>query len=168
MFLSIYLDFFPDHAPLLLTIHSNNPRNFGLFRFDNYWRDYLGCHDVMRNALNFVPHVSALHAFTHLLSHSRLNITVWCVIGLNSIDSELISIENAILAAENLDITIPSNHSHLMSCIQSLVPCNVKILLNGLSVIICFGFPMATLTPVSSTTRHVFVSISPISLKFLI
>lgn len=44
---------FSDHAHLLLTINSNKTRKLGLFRFDNYWLDYLGCHDVVRNAFNF-------------------------------------------------------------------------------------------------------------------
>lgn len=42
---------FSDHAPLLLAIHTNMPRKPGLFRFDNFWLEYLGCHNAVREVL---------------------------------------------------------------------------------------------------------------------
>lgn len=75
--------------------------------FDDYWLDYIGCHEAVKNAFR-------LTAFTHLLSRSHSNIIIWRSTALNLIDFALIETELTITVAENLNIFLPSNHSLLI------------------------------------------------------
>lgn len=65
---------FSDHAPLLLTLTHRISLKKKVFRFDNFWLDYIGCHDAVREAWNFKPHSNPMHAFSYLISRARSKI----------------------------------------------------------------------------------------------
>lgn len=94
---------FSDHAPLLLTL---SPRIFNrkkIFRFDNFWLDYIDCHSAVRHAWNFLPHSNPMHAFSHLISRTRAKLISWKKIGLCPIDASINNLELEILEAEARD-----------------------------------------------------------------
>lgn len=106
-FYSYYVKHLPrvlsDHAPLLLTISPRNFQKMKIFRFDNFWLDYLGCHSTLREAWNFKPHSNLMHAFTHLIACAISKLISWHIGGLNSLDTNISRLELEFLDAENLD-----------------------------------------------------------------
>lgn len=63
-----------DHARLLLVVCLHFVCNRFVFHFDNFLLNYIGCHTAIRNAWNFTPHGNPMHAFLHLISHTRSNL----------------------------------------------------------------------------------------------
>ena len=51
-----------DHSMLFLKARLFAYRKSRIFRFDNYWLDYSGCHEAVINAWNATPNGSPLHA----------------------------------------------------------------------------------------------------------
>lgn len=47
---------FSDHSPIFLTVNLLCTHKKRLFRLENFWVDYLGCHNCVRDAWNFSPH----------------------------------------------------------------------------------------------------------------
>ncbi|XP_039144058.1 uncharacterized protein LOC120281255 [Dioscorea cayenensis subsp. rotundata] len=94
---------FSDHAPLLLTLTPRVPIKKKIFRFDNFWLEYLDCHDVVRETWSLKPHSNPLHAFSHLLSRARTNLIAWKNRDLNSIEASINKLELEILEAEALE-----------------------------------------------------------------
>lgn len=91
---------FFDQAPLLLTLTPHIIWNKKVFRFDNFWLEYIGCHYALRNAWNFIPHSNPMHAFTHFISHAKSNLISWKKRSLNSIESNINRLDLEILKAE--------------------------------------------------------------------
>lgn len=57
-----------------------------------------------------------MHAFSHLLFHSRIKINYWKLSGLNPLDSALINTEASIFSLECIEFLDLNSHSHLMDC----------------------------------------------------
>lgn len=72
-----------DHSPVLLA-YSPSPTSFkNIFRFNNNWFDFIGCHDAVREAWTKHFHGNPMHAFSHLLSCTRSKLSVWRRSGVN-------------------------------------------------------------------------------------
>lgn len=91
---------FSDHAPLLLSSSSLSANKHSVFRFENFWFDFLECHTVVREAWLCSPHGNPMQAFSHLLSHTRFKLNQWRWLGVNKVESALIDIEAAISLLE--------------------------------------------------------------------
>ncbi|XP_039116586.1 uncharacterized protein LOC120252479 [Dioscorea cayenensis subsp. rotundata] len=92
--------FLSDHSPMLLSITPRIGNKKKIFRFDNYWLDYVGCHEAVRKAWCFTPHSNPMHAVSHLFSRTRYLLLDWKAKGLCSIDSAIEKLENSILEVE--------------------------------------------------------------------
>lgn len=104
---------FSDHSPLFLTINFFPSRKKSIFRFENFWFDLLGCHNVVRDTWNFSPHGNPMHAFFHLLSRTRYKLISWHSSSINNIDSNLKTTENNISNLELSDLN-PNSQIALM------------------------------------------------------
>lgn len=80
---------FSDHSPLLLFVCIQSFQNHKIFRFENFWLDYVGCHSAVHEAWCFSPHGNPMQAF----SHSRFNLNAWSRSRLSSIVSALVQTE---------------------------------------------------------------------------
>ncbi|XP_039136217.1 uncharacterized protein LOC120273617 [Dioscorea cayenensis subsp. rotundata] len=105
-----------DHAPLLLSVSFIHQRRKFLFRFYNFWLDYLGCHDAVWEAWMVSPHDNPLHSFTHLLSRTRSNILLWRASGLTSLDADMKETEESIRSLELRDSLDSVSIDRLMEC----------------------------------------------------
>lgn len=94
---------FSDHVPLLLSISSNPSHRNNFFKLENYWCDYISCQDDVWDAWNFSPCGTPLHAFTHFLHRSHVNINLCPKTGLTPLDIALKNSELAILDLECLE-----------------------------------------------------------------
>ncbi|XP_039138822.1 uncharacterized protein LOC120276159 [Dioscorea cayenensis subsp. rotundata] len=92
-----------DHAPLLFSGFKHISNHKSSFRFENYWIDYIGCHNAVHSAWDFHPYGNPIHAFTHLLARSRSKIIDWRASGLSNLDADIINTENAITSLEVTD-----------------------------------------------------------------
>lgn len=107
-----------DHAPLLLKMSARSVGKTIIFRFDNYWLDYLDCHGIVRNAWNFQPNSNPLHAFYHLVARCKKQLCLWRASGKSSLEKSLVNTELEINALELLDSASPANpeiHNSLVS-----------------------------------------------------
>lgn len=91
----------------------HNYFNRSIFRFENYWLDYVGCHHAIRSSWEFTPHGSPMHAFSHSIAHTRIKHKAWCASSLSSLDFDLINTENAITSLKIFDSPTAANLSHL-------------------------------------------------------
>ncbi|XP_039118470.1 uncharacterized protein LOC120254421 [Dioscorea cayenensis subsp. rotundata] len=94
---------FSDHSPLFLSASFLPFHKKNVFRFENFWLDFLGCHNAVLTAWNFNPHGNPMHSFSHLLSRVRSNLISWSHKGVNNIDSALIHTESEIHHLEQSD-----------------------------------------------------------------
>lgn len=109
---------FSDHAPILLIAFPHSFQTFKIFRFENYWLDYIGCTYVVKEAWNFVPHANPMHAFAHLVARTRSRLLNWRINCMNSLESDLINTKSEIHSLETDDASISSNeplHVNLQS-----------------------------------------------------
>lgn len=97
---------FSDHSPLFLSSSPFHTHSKHVLRFDNNWFDFVGCHNAVRDAWSCVPRGNPMHAFTHLLSHSRFNLRKWHRNGVNKAESNIINIEAEIGHLENSDFNL--------------------------------------------------------------
>lgn len=95
---------FSDHASLLLDVSSHIGNAYKVFRFDNFWLDYAGCHEAVRAAWSCSPNGNPMHAFSHFISRTRSNIISWKRFGLCPLDSDIKHTEVAIAYLETADI----------------------------------------------------------------
>lgn len=79
-----------------------------LFKFKNYWLEFTGCHDTVREDFRSPAHGNPLHIFSHLLSYTRFKLNSWKHIGVNSLDFALKQTETTISNLENMDDNIVS------------------------------------------------------------
>lgn len=96
---------FSDHATLLLKISSHFGNAHKIFRFENFWLDYIGCHEAVKTAWSCLPNGNPMHAFSHLISRTRYNINAWKLVGLSPLDSESNNTEAVITTLEYSDST---------------------------------------------------------------
>ncbi|XP_039118464.1 uncharacterized protein LOC120254413 [Dioscorea cayenensis subsp. rotundata] len=102
-----------DHAPLFLKISSHYNSRHKIFRFENYWLDYIGCHEAVRNAWSCATNGNPMHAFSHYISRTRFNINTWKRTGLSSLDSDINSTEASITSLELADVNDPDVFAEL-------------------------------------------------------
>lgn len=95
--------FLSDHSPLLLMISPRVLNKKKIFRFENFWLDYLGCHSVVREAWHFKPHSNPMHAVSHLIARTRSMLLEWKSKGLDPLESDIDKLEASILEAGTKD-----------------------------------------------------------------
>ncbi|XP_039145509.1 uncharacterized protein LOC120282722 [Dioscorea cayenensis subsp. rotundata] len=95
--------FLSDHSPLLMTLVPRNVGKKKIFRFENFWLEYLGCHVSVRKAWNFVPHSNPMQGVSHLLSRTRDFLLDWKNKGLHPIEVGIEKLEKSIMEAEGKD-----------------------------------------------------------------
>lgn len=96
---------FSDHAPLLLNVSSHIGNAHKVFRFENYWLDYIGCHEAVKAAWSCSPNGNPMHVFSHFISRTRYNIISWNRTSLSPLDSDIKNTEAAIVTLETADIS---------------------------------------------------------------
>lgn len=62
-FVTHLLRIYSDHSPLLLNARSRIPTRTKIFRFENYWLQYVQWHHIVSSDRDFKPHSSHMHAF---------------------------------------------------------------------------------------------------------
>ncbi|XP_039118690.1 uncharacterized protein LOC120254702 [Dioscorea cayenensis subsp. rotundata] len=110
---------FSDHFPLFLTANLFSKHSKRLFKFENFWLEFLGCFEAVREAFNFTPHGNPMHAFSHLLLRTHNRLKSWSINGVNDVESAIIHTENLIQNLECSDADIGS-HQVLMELYAKL------------------------------------------------
>lgn len=93
-----------DHAPLLLVALFRSGSKNRVFRFDNYWSEYRECHRLVSDSMNFLPHSTPLHAFSHLIPRTRSSLTNWRVVGANSLEFDIKATELKIQSLKSFEM----------------------------------------------------------------
>ncbi|XP_039120543.1 uncharacterized protein LOC120256952 [Dioscorea cayenensis subsp. rotundata] len=99
---------FSDHSPLLLSVSDSIIRRRFLFKFENFWLDYIDCHSIVREALQSPSHGNPLHVLSHLLSCTRFKLSQWNRRRHNSLERALSQTESDIFDLENSDDSLVS------------------------------------------------------------
>ena len=89
-----------DHSPLFLKAHNFVTNSIKVFRFDNFWLDYEGCHDSILRAWSCHNNNDPLHFFSHAVTRTKRNLLKWRSMSLSHLDKELQKIKAEISSVE--------------------------------------------------------------------
>lgn len=92
-----------DYSPLFLNVRNSSKFSNNIFRFENIWLNYEGCHDSVFRAWSDDSSASPMHSFMHSISCTKHNILRWKRSGLCHIDKEISNIQGEIKRLEIVD-----------------------------------------------------------------
>lgn len=126
-----------------------------IFRFENTWLDYEGCHSIVTSTWNSNTSSPPLHSFAHLISCTKRNLCRWRRSSVCHFDSEIHNIELEISSMDQ-NSTLLDDHWRI-TWLRALKNCHAALLRKklfiGVNVLRICGYRVVTQIRASSTKR---------------
>lgn len=94
---------FSDHSPPTLIFTFSPVRRKKIFRFENFWLDFVDYLNAVKNAWNFSPYGNPMHVFSHLLYSTCSKLRIWSSSGIDNLESAITRMEAEINSLELSD-----------------------------------------------------------------